>query len=99
MLNYAVDVVVSGCCCCTIRRHRGPFWLAGFSLCDVVWAFRSVSSCIFSTTNRRLLTFGLLLFCFAQINTPDGMSDYFLPLRFDVRESTNEVIVDMLDAM
>ena len=34
-----------------------------------------------------------------QINTPDGLSDYFLPLRFDVRESTNELVADLLDTV
>jgi hypothetical protein len=47
---------------------------------------------------------GLLLFIlyslfFLKINTPEGISDYFLPLRFDVRESTNELVVDLLDMM
>lgn len=32
-----------------------------------------------------------------QINTPRGLSDYFLPLRFDIRDSTTgEVIEDLL---
>jgi len=34
-----------------------------------------------------------------QINTPDGISDYFLPLRFDVRESTNELVADLLETL
>jgi hypothetical protein len=34
---------------------------------------------------------------FPKINTPEGISDYFLPLRFDVRESNNEIVVDLLD--
>lgn len=32
-----------------------------------------------------------------QINTPEGLSDYFLPLRFDVRDSENNVLEEMLD--
>jgi hypothetical protein len=39
------------------------------------------------------------LFVFAQINTPDGVSDYFLPLRFDLRDSNNELIIDLLDTL
>jgi Limiting CO2-inducible proteins B/C beta carbonyic anhydrases len=31
-----------------------------------------------------------------QINTPRGMSDYFLPLRFDIRYNTGEVIEDLM---
>lgn len=35
-----------------------------------------------------------------QINTPEGMSDYFLPLRFDVRDCTNQLLADdLLDIM
>lgn len=34
-----------------------------------------------------------------QINTPDGMSDYFLPLRFETREASNEVVQDMIDLL
>jgi hypothetical protein len=30
-----------------------------------------------------------------QINTPDGMSDYFLPLRFDIRGSDGKIIEDL----
>lgn len=33
-----------------------------------------------------------------QINTPTGMSDYFLPLRFEVRDSNNQVMDDLLYA-
>ena len=33
------------------------------------------------------------------INTPKGLSDYFLPLRFDVRESTNELVADLLETL
>jgi hypothetical protein len=32
-----------------------------------------------------------------QINTPEGLSDYFLPLRFDVRDSENKVLEEMLE--
>ncbi len=31
-----------------------------------------------------------------QINTPDGMSDYFLPLRFEVRNNKGSVVADLL---
>lgn len=31
-----------------------------------------------------------------QVNTPRGLSDYFLPLRFEVQEKTGEVIEDLL---
>ena len=31
-----------------------------------------------------------------QINTPDGVSDYFLPLRFDVVKSSGNEVVDLL---
>lgn len=31
-----------------------------------------------------------------QINTPAGLSDYFLPLRFDIRNSKNEVVEKFL---
>lgn len=31
-----------------------------------------------------------------QINTPRGMSDYFLPLRFDIRNSSGEVIENLM---
>jgi Limiting CO2-inducible proteins B/C beta carbonyic anhydrases len=31
-----------------------------------------------------------------QINTPRGMSDYFLPLRFDIRNNKNEIIDNLL---
>jgi Limiting CO2-inducible proteins B/C beta carbonyic anhydrases len=30
-----------------------------------------------------------------QINTPSGLSDFFLPLRFDIRESSGEIIEDL----
>jgi len=31
-----------------------------------------------------------------QINTPDGVSDYFLPLRFEVLRNSGNVVVDLL---
>lgn len=31
-----------------------------------------------------------------QINTPDGLSDYFMPLKFELRDSTNKKIEDLL---
>jgi Limiting CO2-inducible proteins B/C beta carbonyic anhydrases len=31
-----------------------------------------------------------------QINTPRGMSDYFLPLRFDIRNGNNEIVEDLM---
>ena len=31
-----------------------------------------------------------------QINTPRGMSDYFLPLRFDIREKDGSIIEDLM---
>jgi len=31
-----------------------------------------------------------------QINTPDGVSDYFLPLRFEVRDNANNLVEDLL---
>jgi len=31
-----------------------------------------------------------------QINTPPGCSDYFLPLRFDVRDKDNKVVADLM---
>jgi Limiting CO2-inducible proteins B/C beta carbonyic anhydrases len=31
-----------------------------------------------------------------QINTPDGMSDYFLPLRFEIRNSTGKLVAELL---
>jgi hypothetical protein len=35
-----------------------------------------------------------------QINTPEGLSDYFLPLRFEVRDSSNKLVSDdLLDIM
>lgn len=34
-----------------------------------------------------------------QINTPEGLPDYFLPLRFDVRDSENKILEDLLDTV
>jgi hypothetical protein len=34
-----------------------------------------------------------------QINTPEGISDYFLPLRFDIRDSGNNVLEEMLETV
>ena len=31
-----------------------------------------------------------------QINTPEGVSDYFLPLRFEMLQHTGNVVVDLL---
>jgi len=31
-----------------------------------------------------------------QINTPRGMSDYFLPLRFDIRDKEGNIIEDLM---
>ena len=33
-----------------------------------------------------------------QINTPPGVSDYFLPLRFEVRDNRNRVVENLLFA-
>jgi hypothetical protein len=31
-----------------------------------------------------------------QINTPEGLSDYFLPMRMEVRSNSNEVLADLM---
>ena len=48
--------------------------------------------------------FGFTHCCYAcmllpQINTPGDQSDYFLPLRFDVRDSENNISDDLLAEM
>jgi Limiting CO2-inducible proteins B/C beta carbonyic anhydrases len=31
-----------------------------------------------------------------QINTPEGMSDYFLPLRFEIRNSSGKLVSELM---
>jgi hypothetical protein len=31
-----------------------------------------------------------------QVNTPEGMSDYFVPLRFEIRDNNGKVLEDLL---
>ena len=45
---------------------------------------------------RHLIPGRIALLGGIQINTPDGIADHFLPLRFEVLKSTGNVVVDLL---
>ena len=45
---------------------------------------------------RHLIPGRIALLGGIQINTPEGVADYFLPLRFEVLKNTGNVVVDLL---